>query len=134
MVVSVFYFWISDILEYHNMPPGSLSLRDFQIEALVDSDSPRIGEFWLAERKIILKTQLDFYSSLNKERLLDNDQQYSENLCPNFDKEHLQFASRPFPCMDCPDSNSGHLPMPRTEKMQVSFLFYLENEKYIKHK
>ena len=96
----------------------------------MDSDWLRIGELWLIEGKIILKTRLDFYSSLNKERLLDNDQQYLENLCPNFDKGYLQLASKRFPYMDCPDSNNGHLPMPWTEKMQVSFLFYLENEKY----
>ena len=92
-----------------------------------------IGEFWLIEGKIILKTRLDFYSSLNRERLLDNDQQYLENLCPNFDKGYLQLASRLSPYMDCPDSNNDHLPMPWTEKRQVSFLFYLEIEKYKKH-
>ena len=97
------------------------------------SDWLRIGELWLIEGKIILKTRLDFYSSLNRERLLDNDQQYLENLCPNFDKGYPQLASKRSPYMDCPDSNNDHLPMLWTEKMQVSFLFYLENEKYKKH-
>ena len=137
----VFYFGISDTLEYRNSHISDVLLlwncwyntKDQLGHCLKRVFKLMLMHFrglWLADRKINLKALLDSCSSLNKERLLDNAQRCLENLYPNSDMGCLQLASRQSPYMDCPDSNNGHLPMPRTEKMKVSFLSYLKNEKY----